>query len=447
MDYMKSNKIGAGFLLFGLPYVFAYLSTGQFTSLAVSFFSQLYSFIGAFILFRSVNGMGRVASGIFMGAVVVHALVLLLSIFLEYGNLGITGEYSDLRRLQIGGIYLENSLWMAGQICFLFYKPLARLRVGWIILLLFSPIVLTFLWHYLPIPNSIFEIRYIVYFAVYLSFMILVYPARSEARSRVIAFWCMFTGFAYSLNILFGNSIRHIVIAGIGTMVWLIGVLLLRGIGYERKGSGAFLVYGILMLLSLGIHLLFATVGFFLPGIVGDALALLLQLPAYIILCIGFFRFAKTNVFEERECGMRTLGGGMIIGCILAVLFLIPVVGKTITSWGYVLLLFPLMLESWKNAFKAAALPAGGRSEQAVSEIPIISRDTEPAEPTAPLSSGQTYKHLTEEEKREHRLGAMSEDELREIIRLRTRYSVEMREAAQSELDRRKSSEDPIARP
>lgn len=416
---MKTDKIATAFVLLGIPSYF-FLSAGTSTSVALELVIRISAFFGASMLYSYLKGIGKVAGVFYMLATVVGLFVWLLG-FMKYFYFNL--PVAELINVKEGSKQIESLLFVAGQLCFLFYNPLSKLRFGWIVLLLFNPLLLKYLSQYSDIAGILFAWRGVPVLIVSVLFVVLVYPAQSKERRYGIAFLCMFIGMVHSLNILFGNGVRIIVIAILGAVLWLTGVGVLRHSGDEKKGSGAFIAYGILMLLSLGIHLLFASVLFLVPGIVGDVLAFLLQLPAYIIACIGFTRFAKTGVFHIRECGMRTMAAVMIIGSLLAVIFLVPMAGKMITSWGLVLVLIPLTIQSWGNAFQAAG--------QRKTEIQVKTE----VKPVLVMES--SYKRLTAEEKREQQLRDMSIEELKDVIRQTRRFSPDMREAAESELHRR----------
>ena len=55
-------------------------------------------------------------------------------------------------------------------------------------------------------------------------------------------------------------------------------------------------------------------------------------------------------------CGMHTLGTVSIFSLIGAILFIIPVVGETLSSLLLCVLLFPMILWSWRNALNAQSM-------------------------------------------------------------------------------------------
>lgn len=425
---METKKLVAAFVLIGIG-SFMHLNTGWPAALVLQLVYCTMELVGIFILCVHLKSLlGKVAAILWL---IGFSIGLLQGLEMSFFNLAYLlnpmQRYASEER-----IFGSWSQWMnvllpfVSYICFLFYKPFFRLRAGWILLLLVSPFTCYF-WNFIHLGNFVLRWGWVACFIAYIFFILQLFPAPGKERRRAFAFLWMFIGFVHSLNVLLNNDLKTILIAMAGTVAWLIGIFLLRSTGYRKKGTGAFIAYGLLMLFSLGAHLLLS----FLPALLGDLVAFVLQLPACICAAVGFARFAGSDVFGNRECGMRTMSGVLVIACILTVVFLIPVVGETITSWSFILLLFPMMVVAWKNAF--IAYPVGAIENAQIPTEKV--NGTSAYQPPVPTP---VYVPLSESEKREHKLREMPEEELQEIVRQRTRYSPDMREAATKELQRRR---------
>lgn len=426
---MENKKIVAAFVLIGIS-GFLYLNTEWPMSSVLQAICWIMKLTGVSILLIHLKSpLGKIATGLWLASLVTGLLQ-----WLEINFLQLDYWLNPMDNHAPGGVICGDwSEWanvllpFASYVCFLFYKPFSRLRAGWILLLVVSPLAYYF-WDFIHLGGFFIRWGWMAYSIVYLFFILQLFPLHSKERRRTFAFLWLFIGFIYSLNILLNNDLKTIFVSMAGTIVWLIGVFLLRSTGYKKKGSGAFIAYGLLMLFSLGTHLLLS----FLPALLEDIVAFILQLPAYICAAVGFARFAKSDTFGTRKCGMRTMSGILVAACILAIVFLIPVIGEKIASWSFTLLLFPIILIAWKNAF--TTYPAN-KTENTYKIPDLQTKEISlPPQPTpAPVDL-----HLSESEKREQKLRGMSEEELREIIRQRTCYSPDMREAAEQELRRRR---------
>lgn len=299
---------------------------------------------GSIQLFKILNGSARKASLLWIGATlfcilsipfdIMHSFTQgIIAISKETGNGQHTGDFETLNSFFKWFSTLGSLMYIGGIVLFMTNSFFARYKFGWISLLL-AFAMYAFRLHSLFIQIPLFIGFYLI--------ITQLYAENDLSKRRAEAFIWMATGLLYSLLILLNNDTVYIITSLVGLIAWLIGVVKVRSLGYENQGSSAFLAYAILMFLASVLHLL--------PGLVGDGLAILLQVPAYIALGIGFTRFGNSKVFSKRENGMNTMSGILYLCMILAFIYLIPFVGESISAMIFSTLCIPCIIIGWKNA-------------------------------------------------------------------------------------------------
>lgn len=304
--------------------------------------------IGTILLYKNLQGNGKKAAGLWIGASLFGILSIPVEVihsFIE-GFAGIakaaggpTDMVEGLGTLQSYTewfLSLEALMYIGGTLLFMVYPPFIKAKKGWVWL------IIAFVLSLFNAPSLLITLSLFIGFYLILTRL---YTEEDQNRKRIGAFIWMATGFLYSLFILLNNDTIYIIASLTGLIAWLIGVIKIRSLEYEKQGTGAFLIYAILMILSSIVH--------FLPGLVGDILAIALQVPAYIIVCVGFLRFGKGNVFASQKNGMHTMIGVMAICLILALVYLIPFVGEPISAMIFSILCVPCLVVGWKNALTA----------------------------------------------------------------------------------------------
>lgn len=342
---MSTNKIAAAFML---------IFTGEFLyRIPLDTWSVKIIWIAAWIgiltgtiqLFNTLKGTGKKAAGLWIGASLFGILSIPVEVFysLTEGIAGITKtvggpteitESLGLLQSATGWfLSLGSLMYIGGTALFMIYPPFTKAKTGWMYL------VAAFIMSMFHLPSLLITIA--IFIGYYLIFTRL-YAEDDQSRRRCGALLWMATGFIYSLLILLNNDTIYIIASLTGLVAWLIGVIKIRSLEYEKQGTGAFIAYGILMILASGLH--------FLPGLVGDTLAIVLQIPAYIILCIGFLRFGKGEMFASPKNGTHTMIGVLLICLILALVYLIPFIGEPISAMIFSILCIPCLIVGWKNA-------------------------------------------------------------------------------------------------
>lgn len=304
--------------------------------------------IGTILLYKNLQGNGKKAAGLWIGASLFGILSIPVEVIHSFIE-GIAGiakvagapatTIEDLGTLQSYTewfLSLEALMYIGGTILFMVYPPFIKAKKGW------GWLVIAFVLSLFNVPSLLITLCLFIGFYLILTRL---YTEEDQNRKRIGAFIWMATGFLYSLFILLNNDTIYILASLTGLIAWLIGVIKIRSLEYEKQGTGAFLIYAILMILSSIVH--------FLPGLVGDILAIALQVPAYIIVCVGFLRFGKGDVFASQKNGMHTMIGVMAICLILALVYLIPFVGEPISAMIFSILCVPCLVVGWKNALTA----------------------------------------------------------------------------------------------
>lgn len=303
---------------------------------------------GSNILYKNMKGLGRKAAGLWIAATVFGIMASPLEILgsLSQGLLSAGGSgtssgglegLSFLQSFQDWFLSLSFLLYLAGTLVFLLFPPFARMRTGWVWL------SVGFVMSLLGLPPLL---AFLPLFIGFYYVITRLYEDR-QARIRAGAMLWMTVGLLLSLLILLDNDMKYILWSVAGLIFWFVGVNKMRSTVYEKRGTAAFLWYGVLMLVASVLHVL--------PGMIGDILALLFQLPAYILLAVGFFRFSHTNVFYggTGPKGMPGIGWTVIFVILLSLIYLIPLVGEPLSALGVALVVVPVLTVGWKNGLSA----------------------------------------------------------------------------------------------
>lgn len=343
---MNRNKIASAFMLIFLGELIFQIPIDTWSVKIMWMTAWIAMLIGTVSLYKQLQGIGRKAAGLWIAATVFQIVAGPLQVLesLAQGFSGIvtsSGSWGNMQGADVLQSVLEWGrslgflMFLAGTVLFLIYPPFAKERSGWIWLLVaFLMAMLDYLSFLLFIPQFI---------GFYLIIIHLYEDKQHQKRAG--AFLWMSSGLLFSLLILLNNDLKYILVSALGLIFWLIGVNKIRAASEERRGTGAFLWYGALMFIASVLHIA--------PGFIGDILSVILQLPAYILLAVGFFRFSKTSVFYGNPNGMRTLGGMLIIAAFLASIYLIPLVGESLSGLGVALIMVPFFVISWKNGLSA----------------------------------------------------------------------------------------------
>lgn len=301
---------------------------------------------GSVSLYKQLQGIGRKAAGLWIAATVFGILGTPFEILdsLAQGFSGVMENQGEMEMIPgfvvlqsvLGwGVSLGFLMYLAGTVLFLLFPPFVKMKSGWIWLLVaFGMSLFDFL------PQFSFLPQFIGFYLI----ITRLYETE-QLRMRAGALLWMSAGLLFSLVILLNNDLKYILVSALGLIFWLIGVRKLRLAGYTARGSGAFLWYGGLMLIASLFHIL--------SGLIGDLLSFLFQLPACILLAVGFFRFSKTSAFYGNANGVSALGGITLFVLFLSIVYLVPVVGEAFSALGICLVVVPVLVVNWKDALCA----------------------------------------------------------------------------------------------
>lgn len=305
--------------------------------------------IGTIQLYNNLRGNGRKAAGLWIAATVFSIIAIPFEIInsLTEGIATIAQTSEDTASSSLGAFqaYLQwflslgSLMYIGGALLFMTYQPFTRIRTGWIWL------IATFVLSIFSLPSLFILIPLFIGFYLIITRL---YNYDNLSQRRAGALLWMASGLLYSLFILLNNDTIYIIASLAGLIAWLIGVVKVRSLEYGNKGTSLFIVYAILMFISSILHLL--------PGLIGDGLAIILQIPAYTILIIGFFQFNRNSILVKQENdmnGMHTMIGVAIICLILAFVYLIPLLGEPISAMVFSVLCVPSLTLGWKNALTA----------------------------------------------------------------------------------------------
>lgn len=202
----------------------------------------------------------------------------------------------------------------------------------------------------------------------------------------------LFTGFLYTLLMLIDNSFKTSLFIIAGAVVFLMGNERLRASSADRKGTGGFVSYGILMI--------FAGLLMMIP-LIGGILATMLQVCSYLIVGISLLRFANNEVFEPSKTNGMMLAGGFILGNI-ALAFIPTSIG--ISAFLFCLIEIPFLLVAFIQGVNAVQMENNAATVHYNEPIPPIEEDIKEAEIEdveiieEPILSESERKRLEEED-------------------------------------------------
>lgn len=298
---------------------------------------------GAIRLFNTLKGNGRKGAALWIAA----TLFCIISVPFDIAHSVLQGIAALSKMTGSGGgswpaweTYLKwflmagSLMYMGGVLLFMSSPAFSKKRSGWI-------------WLLAAFAMSAFKLpAIVVVIPLFVGFYLVIpqlYAGNEKAKHRAEGFILAATGFLYSLLILLNNDTSYIIASFAGLIVWLIGVIKIRSLGNDKKGTGAFITYAILMLIASLFHLM--------PGLVGDVMSVLLQVPAYIILMIGLNRLSKAGkVLTEEPTGSGLLIFTLFTCLILAFIYLIPFVGEPLSALIFSTLGIPYLIVGWKRA-------------------------------------------------------------------------------------------------
>lgn len=364
----RKSKATAAFALLFIGMLLTKFPLDNWCMTIISIFGLLAILIGQIQLAISLDKEGRIgailllcASGfsfIFLPIRVIGALTNLLPSFmqnemLEEIQFSLNQVYSSFFSYDM--LELINWLFVLlpviASVLWLCYEPFKKVKTAIILLLVNQSIwVIIRLMNYFPSTQGFVSnlnddiINGICGLLLVIGYYMLVTRTSTpsgEVNRGTRSLLLMTFGLIFSFFILMDNDSKFIFISLLGIIVWLIGVACMRSYNPNKKGTGGFITYGILMIVSLLIH--------FLPSLIGDILAVIIQIPAYVILTISFFRFAGNALFEGKS-GMLSMGMLSILLIIVSIIYLIPFVGEPLSALLFSVLATPIILIAWRNA-------------------------------------------------------------------------------------------------
>ena len=433
-DSMDTRKLTTAFAFIFIGTLFCAVPLDHWTGGAMYFIACVFLLIGKIRLVTAVEGIGRIGAILWLASSVLGLGSSLLGLPFQIqsafssmasstmGGFGLTGfpetafffEPTPAYLGVMSGFYsIGGVLSLAAFVCWLFYKPFARMLPALVLLLIVSVAKLPFWPMSGDSVQSVQEgIGWVSGLLTVIALYIFVIWSGGEDRvlnRRIRALLFLAMGAVFSFYILLNNGYKFIAVAFLGIVLWLVGTGGIRAagvffgcgdamagtrvVGDARKGTGAFVAYGILMAVSLSLHLI--------PTILGDILAALLQIPAYIVLSVGFSRFRANPMLPGRN-GMRTLSTLAALLTVPAVIYCIPWVGEGISALLFVLLFVPILIPAWVNALGAAArtgvsrvfptgtdgwMPVGNEASPSMPPLPPL-----PKVPDVPENNDSAYR-------------------------------------------------------
>ncbi|NDV80596.1 hypothetical protein [Bacteroides sp. 51] len=236
-------------------------------------------------------------------------------------------------------------LLIAAMVLWLSYEPFIKAKSGIVILLMSH----TFLF-ILSLPSVVginipgITLLYGLVTLISITAYIGIVKNTASSPQPTYGVILLFTGFLYTLLMLIDNSFRTSLFIIAGAVVFFIGNGRLRDSSADRKGTGGFVCYGILMI--------FAGLLMMIP-LVGGILATILQVCSYLVVGIAFLRFAGNEVFEPSKANGMLLVGYLILGNII--LAFIPI-ATGISAFLVCLIEIPIFLVAFIQGVNAVQM-------------------------------------------------------------------------------------------
>lgn len=364
----RKSKITAAFALLFIGMLLTKFPLDGWCMSIISIFGLLAIFIGQIQLVLYLDKKGRigallllfssVCSIFFLPLRFLNTLIHDLPPFMQNAMLEETLSSLNYTYLSFLGTDLfslinlfDVLLPVIASVLWLCYEPFKKVKAAIILLLINQSIWTTIhLMGYIPSTQElVINLNYYIINCICGLLLVVGYymlvtrtsTPNGEVNRGTRSLLLMTFGLIFSLFILTDNDSKFIFISLLGIIIWLIGVGCIRSYSPNRRGTGGFITYGILMIFSLIIH--------FLPSLIGDILAVIIQIPAYTILSIAFFRFAGNDLFRGKN-GMRTMGSLSILLIIFSIIYLIPLVGEPLSALFFSIFAAPIILIAWRNA-------------------------------------------------------------------------------------------------
>lgn len=247
-----------------------------------------------------------------------------------------------------GPLWFELSyygLLIAAMMCWISYEPFIKAKSGIVILLITHAFLFM-----LSLPSvgginipGITLLYGLVNFISIIAYIGIVKNTTSSPQPTYGVI-LLFTGFLYTSLMLIDNSFKTSLFVIAGAIVFLMGNERLRGSSVDRKGTGGFVSYGILMI--------FAGLLMMIP-LVGGILATILQVTSYLVVGIAFLRFAGNEVFEPTKTNGMMLAGGFILSNIILA-FIPTSIG--ISAFLFCLIEIPFLLVAFIQGVNAVQM-------------------------------------------------------------------------------------------
>lgn len=339
------NRIAGAFMLIFIGWLIYQIPIDTWSVKIMWITAWIAILAGSIRLFNTLKGKGRKGAALWIAATVFSILSVPIDIInsLMQGFtliMKMAGNTSDAGSFLMIGSYLKwfmilgSLMYIGGTLLFMSSITFSKIKSGWICLLV------TFALSTFKLPSILVAIS--LFISIYLIIPRL-YAGNEKAKHRAEGLLLMAIGFLYSLLILLNNDSSYIAISFAGLIIWLIGVMKIRSLGYGKTGTGAFITYAILMLVASVFHLA--------PGLVGDIMSLLLQVPAYIVLMVGLGRLNKDGkILAIQPSGVGLINFSLFVCLILSLIYLIPFIGEPLSALLFSVLVTPCLAIGWKRA-------------------------------------------------------------------------------------------------
>lgn len=350
------------------------------------FIAWIFILIGQIKLINVLRGNGKIGAVLFLAGTLMQTIARVIGFF-SFTSGGLLdmfmpnmstamnimsvldgGSTSPFDSFSLGDEYanpgpawtslLQNLFLIGAIIMWLLYEPFNKIKSALITLLVtYSILFLVDLPQIMggDIPgmgilSGIAGFIYIIAF-----YKIVIKTAGTEKISlSTAAITLLYIGFSYTFLILADNGILVSVYIIAGAIIVLCGNNKIRE-SLERRGTGAFISYGVLAII-FGLIMM--------TPLIGGILATPIQLVSYIVLAIAFFRFGGNDIFDKyKSKGMILIG---IVTLFNVVLSLIPTTFG-VPAFIFCLIEVPLIIVSFVMAIN---------SVQKVEEVEILDANT-----------------------------------------------------------------------
>ena len=378
--HIKLNKASIAFtcIVFGL--VITSFPDKSISIQIAKFIAWIFVLIGQIKLINVLNGNGRIGAILLLIASVVQIIIRANGLFLFSIDDFFSGYADDLTSTMktletlspmliegmsfpvnpldtlmetatqnyTGPLWFElfyYGLLVGAMVLWLSYEPFIKAKSG-IVILLFTHACLFIL--SLPslggvnVPGLTLFYGLVTFVSITAYIGIVKNTASSPQPTYGVIL--LYTGLLYTLLMLVDNSFKTSLFIIAGAIVLFMGNGRLRDSSADRKGTGGFLSYGILILLA-GL--------FMMIPLVGGILATILQVCSYLVLGIALIQFAGNEVFDPSKTNGMMVAGGFILGNII--LAFIPTV-TGISAFLFCLIEIPILLVAFIQGVNAVQM-------------------------------------------------------------------------------------------